>query len=151
MINLALDSSVLVKWFKAGEEFEREALRLREGILSSAVEVQTCELALLEVCRGLVKAGYPVHKIDEAYLALKEMSEFGFLTLVPVSALKDKAKELLVKLNLYVADAMNLAVAVTGHLNLLTEDKHLFKQEVKDLFHEEGLKIIRLKDISSVL
>lgn len=144
---LALDSSIVVKWFKKGEEFEREALKLKEEVLSSDVSISACELMHLEVCRGLVKAGYSEQKVDEAYLALKEMSDFGFLRLVPVKDLKDKAKELIVKLNLYVADAVSLAVAFTSHVNLVTEDRHLLKQEVKDSLEKEGLKTIRLKEL----
>jgi len=144
---LALDSSVVVKWFKKGEEFELEALKLREEVLSSAVNVYACELMHLEVCRGLLKAGYPEQKIDEAYKALREMSDFGFIKLVPVTTLKDKAKELLVKLNLYVANAISLAVAFTHNLDLVTEDKHLMKREVKDSLEKEGLKTIRLEEL----
>jgi len=144
---LALDSSIVVKWFKKGEEFEREALRLKEEVLSSAVNMQACELMHLEICRGLVKAGYPEQKVDEAYLALKEMSDFGFLMLVPVTDLKDKAKELILKLNLYMADAISLAVAFISHVDLVTEDRHLLKQEVKVFLEKEGLKTIRLKEL----
>ncbi|NWG09037.1 MAG: type II toxin-antitoxin system VapC family toxin [Nitrososphaerales archaeon] len=144
---LALDSSVLVKWFKKGEEFELEALRLRDEVLSSAVSVFACELMHLEVCRGLSKAGYSEQKIDEAYVALREMSDFGFIRLVPVTDLKDKAKELIVKLNLYVADAISLAVAFTSHMDLLTEDRHLLKREVKESLKKEGLKTIRLEEL----
>jgi len=32
-IKIAVDSSVIVKWFKKGEEFEREALVLKDEVL----------------------------------------------------------------------------------------------------------------------
>jgi hypothetical protein len=40
---LALGSSVVVKWFRKGEEFEKEALRLRHEALSSTVAVWVSE------------------------------------------------------------------------------------------------------------
>jgi len=39
-----IDSSVIVKWFKKGEEFEEEALRLRDDVLSTIINLTICEL-----------------------------------------------------------------------------------------------------------
>jgi len=144
--SLTLDSSVVVKWFKKGEPFEEEALRLRQGVLSSSVSVSASELMPLEVCRALVKVGYPSEKVGEAYAALREMSELGFLRSIPTAASRDKAKDLIVELNLYVADALSLASAVLSSSNLLTEDRHLLKKEVKRFMEKNGLKTIRLKE-----
>jgi len=83
--SLALDSSIVVKWFKKGEEFEEEALRLRRLVLSSNVSVSTSELISLEVCRALAKVGYSREKVGEAYATLGEMSELGFLSSIPSS------------------------------------------------------------------
>jgi len=144
---LALDSSVLVKWFKRGEEFEKEALKLRRDVLSSAINVLVSEVAELEVCRALVKAGYASDKVDEAHAILKEMSELGFLKTFPVAVMREEAKDLIAKLNLYVADAISLATAIVNSSDLLTEDMHLLKLEVKEFMKDRGLKVIRLKEL----
>jgi len=144
---LVIDASVLVKWFKKGEAFEEEALKLRRDVLSSKVAVMMSELTFLEVCRALVKVGYPPEKVEEAYATLREMSELGFLKPVPVSTLIDKAKDLILEVNLYVADALTLAAALTTSSDLLTEDRHLTKPEVKENMRKEGLKVVSLKEM----
>ena len=143
---LILDSSVVVKWFKKGEEFEREALRLRQSVLSSTVSVLASELMHLEVCRALVKVEYPPEKVGEAYATLVEMDELGFLKSVSTAVLKDKAKDLIVELNLYVSDALSLATALVNSSDLITEDRHLLKKEVKGMMEKKGLKITCLKE-----
>ncbi|MFQ5711886.1 MAG: type II toxin-antitoxin system VapC family toxin [Candidatus Geothermarchaeales archaeon] len=144
---LTLDASIVVKWFKKGEEFEDEALKLRGEILSSTTSALACELMPLEVCRALVRVGYTSQKVEEAYAALSEMSNLDFLKMVAVTALKDRAKELIIALNLYVADAASLATALDNAADLLTEDKHLLKQELEEFMEKEGLKIIRLNEL----
>lgn len=148
-MSLVVDSSVLVKWFKKGEEFEDEALKLRQGSLSSTVSATVSELLPLEVCRALVKAGYPRQKVDESYATVSEMIKFGFLKVAPLTAVRDEAKGLIFGLNLYVADAISLATALVNSADLLTEDRHLLKQKVKELVKGRGLRILRLRDIYS--
>jgi predicted nucleic acid-binding protein len=143
---VVLDSSVVVKGFKKGEEFEGEALKLRHAVLSSTLTALASELIPLEVCRALVKVGYASEKVVEAYAALNEMDELGFLKSVSTSVVRHEAKDLIVKLNLYVADALSLATAVVNSSDLLTEDRHLLKEEVKKVMEKKGLKIIRLKE-----
>jgi len=142
----ALDASVVAKWFKRGEEFEEEALRLRRDVLASTVNASVSELVPLEVCRALVKVGYPTAKVEEAYATLSEMGAFGFLKPIPTAALRDQARNLIVGLGLYVADALSLAAAVVDSSDLLTEDQHLLRQEVKELMEKQGLKVLRLKE-----
>ncbi|MEM2122147.1 MAG: PIN domain-containing protein [Candidatus Bathyarchaeia archaeon] len=147
---ITLDSSIVAKWFKKGEEFEEEALRLRRDVLSSRVNASASELLPLEVCRALVKAGYPPEKAHEAYATLSEMGELGFLELVPTAMLRDAANDAMVELSLYVADALTLASAIMNSSDLLTEDRHLLKREVKQFMEKRGLKVIRLKGIYGV-
>jgi predicted nucleic acid-binding protein len=141
-----IDSSVIVKWFKKGEEFEEEALRLRDDVLSTIINLTICELTPLEVCRALIKAGYSPEKVNEAYRILIEMIELGFLKIILIEKIRDLAKDLIIMLNLYVIDALILATAITNSLNLLTEDTHLLKREVKEFMKKRELKIINLKD-----
>jgi len=69
---------VIVKWFKKGEEFEEEALRLKDDVLSTTINLTICELTPLEVCRALIKAGYSLEKVNESYRILIEMIELSF-------------------------------------------------------------------------
>lgn len=145
-LKICIDSSIIVKWFKKGEEHEREALKLRDETLSSTVNPIICEWAYLEVVRALVKAGYTKAKIIQAYKILKEMAELGFINTVPVHNLLEKAKDLEMELNLYASDAVNLATAVLNKKNMLTEDKHLLQENVRNYMEKLGLKVTRLKE-----
>lgn len=146
---IVANSSIIVKWFRKGEEFEEEALKFRDDAFSSTIEVTICELMPLEVCRALIKAGYSSKKVNEAYHTLFEMNELGFLKPISIEKLRDLAKELIIILNFYVIDALMLATAISNSLNLLTEDAHLLKNEVKEFMEKKGLKIINLKDFYS--
>ncbi|MEM1658991.1 MAG: type II toxin-antitoxin system VapC family toxin [Candidatus Jordarchaeales archaeon] len=143
---ICVDSSVVVKWFKAGEEHEREALKLRDETLSSRVTPVISEWTYLEVVRALVKARYNEAKIVQAYSLLREMESLGFIEVAPLSKLLDKAKDLEISLNLYASDAVNLAVAVLYSEDMLTEDRHLLKDEVKNYMRSLGLKVVTLRE-----
>ena len=143
---IALDASVVVKWFRKGEEFEREALSLRDEILGSRVRAVTSEWLLLEVVRGLVKAKYPREKIEEAYSVLKEMTSIGFIEAMPVGEALDKAKDVEVDLSLYASDAIHLATAIINRATLISEDRHLLSKSVTSYARRQGIKIVRLRD-----
>jgi len=142
----ALDASVVVKWFKKGEDLEQEALSLRDKILESKVDAVSSEWLLLEVVRALVKVNYPRGKIEEAYSTLKEITSLGFIKAVPVGKVLDKAKEIEVALSLFASDAVYLATAIINHATLISEDKHLLNRNVVNYAQREGIKIISLKE-----
>ena len=148
-IKICVDSSVVVKWFKKGGEYEGEALRLRDEVLSSRVSVTICEWVYLEVVRALVKAEYPKAKVVRAYEILKEMADLGFINTVPLHDILEKARDLEIELNLYSSDAVNLATAVLSSQNMLTEDKHLLRENVRNYLKKLSLKIVRLKEFYS--
>ncbi|KPV65449.1 MAG: hypothetical protein AOA65_0148 [Candidatus Bathyarchaeota archaeon BA1] len=85
-IRVGVDSSVIIKWFKKGEEYEPEALRLRDDVLSMHIKPIMSEWVYLEVVRGLVRAGYPKDTVVQAYHTLKDMAEMGFIEITPVSS-----------------------------------------------------------------
>ena len=143
---IAADSSIIVKWFKKGEEFEEEALRLRDDVLLGAIELVISEWVYLEVIRGLVKANFPKSRVAEAYSILKEMARLGFMEVVPVSRVLDKAVELEVQLKLYASDAVNLATALLYSVDLLSEDRHLLRDSVRNFMKRLGLRVLQLKD-----
>ncbi len=144
---IVVDSSVIIKWFKRGEEFEEEALRFRDDVLSETIRPIISEWVYLEVVRGLIKAGFPRGKVIQAYNTLKEMSDLVFIEVLPVSSLLDEAKNLEIELKLYASDAVNLAPAITLSLNMLSEDKHLHRKSVREFVEKRGLRIYRLKDL----
>ena len=145
-IKIAVDSSVIVKWFKKGEEFEREALVLKDEVLSGTITLIMSEWVFLEVVRGLTKAGYPKDKVIQAYDILKEMVYLGFIEVVPVTTLLEKAKELVVELNLYASDAVNLASALMKKVDVISEDKHLLRNSVKNYAKKFGVRIYSLRE-----
>ncbi len=101
----------------------------------------------LEVCRGLVKAGFPAEKVGEAYGAIEEMNGLGFIEPTPVGKLRERAKDLILGLNLYVADALSLACALVREADLITEDRHLLRQSVKGTMRTKGLKVMTLNEL----
>ena len=76
-MRVTADSSVIVKWFKKGEEFEKEALKLRDDVLSGVIGLIMSEWVYLEVIRALVKAGFQEAKVVEAYSTLRGYGRSG--------------------------------------------------------------------------
>ncbi len=146
---VAVDSSVLVKWFKKGEEFEREALRLKDDVLAGTVIIVISEWVYLEIVRGLLKANFPKNKIIQAYDLLRDMTKLGFIEAIQISDLLDEAKELEIELNLYASDAVNLAPAIIYSIDMITEDKHLLRKSVKEFARKHGVDILTLKEYYS--
>ena len=89
----------------------------------------------------------PEDKINQAYSTLRDMVELGFIEVVLISDLLEKAKEVEIKLNLYASDAANLSSSLVSSTNMLSEDKHLLRKSVKDFMEKVGLKVLRLKDL----
>ena len=145
-LRIAVDSSVIVKWFKKGEEFEEEALKFRDDVFSGSINAVISEWVYLEVVRGLVKIGLQENMIDRAYDTLKEAAYLGFIEVIPVSNLLDEAKKLEIRLRLYASDAVNLATALKNSINMLSEDRHLHRKSVGDYLVKRGLRVFRLKD-----
>lgn len=143
---LALDASVVVKWFKRGEEREAEAMSLRDGVLGSRVSAVTSEWLFLETVRALVKVGYPHDKIKEVYSTLRELTSLGFIEAVPVGAALDKAVEIEAALSLYASDSVYLATAIIRGAKLVTEDRHLLRDDVVDYAKREGIEILSLAE-----
>lgn len=141
-----LDASIVVKWFKKGEELEQEALSLRDKILRSKIYTITSEWLLLEVVRALIKVNYPRNKIEEAYSMLKEITSLGFIEAIPVRKALDKAKDVEIDLSLFASDAIYLATAIINHATLISEDKHLLNKNVMNYAQKEGVKIISLRE-----
>ncbi len=142
-----LDSSVLVKWFKRGEEREEEALRLRDDVLDQRFRALVPELGPLEVCRGLVKAGLPREKVLRAHATLEEMERLGLLEVVPAGEARREVPALLCELGLFVSDALVLASSLIRRADLITEDSHLLAGRVRRFAGERGVRVLGLAEL----
>lgn len=145
---LALDASVVVKWFKEGEEHGEEALALRDRILELKVSAVSSECLLLEVTRAMVRAGFPGEKVEGAYSALREMASLGFMELVGVGEVLDGAREAIVELSLYASDAVYLATAVHAGASLVAEDRHLLGSAVREYAGRAGVGVFSLGEMT---
>ena len=144
---IALDASVAVKWFREGEEFEKEALKLLEDIKSLELTCAANEWLILETVRALVKAGYSKDKIDDAYESLTELMSVNAIRKVSVGDVISHAKSIEYELKPYAADAVHLATAVhSASKALIREDRHLLQKKVKDYANARNLKILSIKE-----
>ena len=145
-MRIAADSCVIVKWFKGGEGSQEEALRLRDDVLSGSLSLIVSEWVYLEVIRGLSKVSYPRDKVSKAGKVLMEMADLGFLDVVPISSVLEESMNLIMDLNLYASDAVTLASALIKRVDLLSEDRHLLKDRVREAASERGIRILSLKE-----
>jgi len=148
---IAVDASILVKWFKKGETHEQQALKVREDIFTTKLHAMAPEWLFLEIVRAFVKIGYPKSKIEEAYASLKEAASLDFIEVVPMTGFLDKAKEVKIELKLFASDAAYLATAIAYHIDLLTEDKHLLSKRVSTYAEKEGIRILALETMEKGL
>ncbi len=102
---IALDASVVVKFFKEGEEWEEEAKKLYGMIENFVTPFFANEWLLLEVVRALVKTKYPQEKIETAFEVLNELFSLHAIQRVPVSFVIPLAKKLECDLTLCAADS----------------------------------------------
>jgi len=142
---IAIDASIVVKWFKKGETHEQQALKVRDEIFTTKVHAIAPEWLLLEVTRALVKIGYPKNKIEEAYASLREAASLDLIEVVPMNRFLDKAKEAEIELKLFASDSTYLATAIVEKTDLLTEDRHLLNRRVLAHAEKEGIRIFALE------
>ena len=144
---LVLDASVVVKWFKEGEDHEGQALALRDRILELKVSAVSSEWLLLEVVRAMVRAEFPGEKVEGAYSALREMVSLGFMELVHVGEVLDGAKNVMMNLSLYASDAVYLATAIHAGTSLVAADRHLLRNAVRVYAGSKGVRVLSLEEI----
>lgn len=143
-----IDSSVVVKWFKTGEESEKEAQRLYQKITDMEINAVANEWILLETTRGLVKVGYPKKKIDDAFDILSELFTIGAIKQIRVAPIISLAKNLEIGYKLYAADALHLATAIITNSKILwTDDDHLHKRGIREYAKGYGVNILRLSEL----
>ena len=140
-----IDASVIVKWFKKDEPYNKEANRIFKRLKDFEADFVGNEWLLLEVTRGLVKAKIKEETVKEAYNILGDLFSLGAIKRIPVTPTLDLAKSIEIELNLYAADSVHLATAIITNSEILwSEDEHLNKKKVKDYASRYGLEIKKL-------
>jgi len=149
-MSFSMDASVIVKWFKKGEEKEDYALKLKNLILSRRIVPIVNEYVFLEIIRALKKAGYPDKKIINTKSFLVDLETLGYIKIVRVHEVRDLAMDLIRILNLYASDSLVLATALSKNIDLITEDRHILKKKVIEYAHERGIRILTLDELRTV-
>ena len=149
---VCLDSSVLVKWFKAEEE-STEALELRRWAEDARIKLIISVIVLTESARALKKVGC---NNDEIYEILDLFDTFISLCgveVVPVDWLIIKsAQSLVIEHNLYSADAIHAATAVLTESDYFVSiDEHHFKESLKSHLLKKNVRSLRLQEAEKIL
>jgi predicted nucleic acid-binding protein len=156
---IAMDSSVVVKWFKSGEPNEKESRDLRQRIERQEVRAVVNEILALEVVRGLKKAqthqpalGILDSDVEDAWLILESMIQTGILEQRRVDHLRNLAKDFVAAYYLGVADALHLATAIdTKARYFVSEDQDLLKSAVVNSVRGLGVEVVNLPSLIAAL
>jgi len=156
---IAMDTSVAVKWFKPGERYEAEALDLGGRIDRSEVEAIANEIISLEIVRGLLQAqtrephlGITDMQIENAFVRMETLLSVGNILECTVREVKTLAKDMEVKLGLFMADALHLATAVYMRVEyFVVDDHHFLSPDVVNYAVGFGVKIVNLPDLIAAL
>lgn len=120
---VVLDSSVLLKWFRQGEELADRALALRAAFLAGELEVVLPWLAAYEVANVLrFKRDLTSSQVQDAVQALLDMD---LSWVAPTPALMRRAVALACEADLTVYDATFVALAEGLEATFITADERL--------------------------
>lgn len=126
-----LDATALVSFYKKDEKYSKEIDLLFEGTLGKEVLISS-EWSQLEFIRGLMKAKVSLKTIRE------DLDDISLsVVFIPIkSAWISKAKELILRLNLYAADSHHLAAAILEKADVMVtcDEKHLLTSKVRREF-----------------
>ncbi len=149
---ICLDSSVLVKWFKAEEE-STEALRLRRWAEEARIKLVISTIVLTESARALKKIGCNNDEIYEALDLFDTFISLGGVEVVPVDWLIIKsAQSLVIEHNLHSADAIHAATAVLTESNFfVSTDEHHFKECLMSHLLKKNVRLLRLCEAEKIL
>ncbi|HEY9205972.1 MAG TPA: type II toxin-antitoxin system VapC family toxin [Candidatus Methanoperedens sp.] len=144
-----IDASIIVKWFHKGEVLDAESHILLGQIIELEHDFVVNEWALLEVVRAMVKAGYTKQKVNDAFDEIFEMMNIGAIRKIPVSDVLHLAKSIELNYSLYAADAVHIATAIHTNASILwTEDHHMQKESLKELFRNHSIEVKSLERLT---
>jgi len=143
-----IDASIVVKWFKEGEEYQDEALKLRDRIINFETTFVMSHYGVLELVRALVKVRFPRDTIEDAFQSLNDLYDIGVLKGVRVEEILYLAKDIEIEVNLYVSDAVHLASAIHSDCDILwSVDDHHLKDKTKDFLRKYGIEVKHLSEV----
>jgi len=135
-----LDSSVLIKWFRAAEPLRDKALDLRQRYLDGRLSLVILDLSLYEIANALRHK--PDLTPDEVALAVESLCDLG-MRVAPVNrGLLLRAVRLAHAGGMTVYDAAFVSAALEEGIPLVTADDRLYNQ-ARPLGH-----VVALADVS---
>jgi predicted nucleic acid-binding protein len=148
-----------MKWFKDGERFEAEARDLRQRIERREIVAVTNQILSLEIVRGLKNAqvrqphlGITDVFIDQTFAHLEGMFQTSLLLDCSVAEVKTHAKDIIIALGLFMADALHLATAVYMRVRyFVVDDHHFLTPDVLNDAAGFGVQVINLPDLIAAL
>ena len=124
-----IDASVVYKWF-VGENYQKEALILREAIFESRSDYAIPDLLIYELSNALrYNTNYSGKDIKKAIHSLYDM---GITIVAPLPTIHDGAVDIALNKKLTIYDAYYIALAKKMDYFFITADKKLYNK-IKDL------------------
>ena len=124
-----IDASVMARWFLVGEEFEEQALKIRNDYAGGLIELYAPDLIIYEVLNSIWKA--VVRKLMDRDDAMKCI-EVLFKLLPEICRLDEhdmgRALSIAVREKLTVYDALYVVVAMKTNSSLVTADRELYEK-----------------------
>jgi len=126
-----LDATVLVSFYKKDEKYSKEIDTIFERTLGKDILISS-EWSQLEFIRGLMKTKVSVETIRE------DLDDISLSVIfIPIkSAWISRARELILRLNLYATDSHHLAAAILEKADVMItcDEKHLLRPKVRKEF-----------------
>ena len=143
-----LDTSVVVKWFREGEDHRDESLELRERIINFDCEFVMSFYGIMELVRALVKNKYQKDIIEDSFQSMMDMYKIDALKSVGIEEVLYRAKDIAIALNLYAGDALHLASAIQYGCKIFwSEDKHHLKVSTREFMKRYNVEIKSLAQV----
>lgn len=124
MEEVVVDASVVVKWF-VEEEFEKEALMLRDAYVERAIRLSSPALMPLEVMNSLEAANNNEQFLTEA---TKSLTQYGIRLFLPIGPYLSDTIKLSARNSVSTYDASYVALAERLGCLLYTADTELIKR-----------------------
>jgi len=128
-VKYTIDASVMARWFLVGEEFEEQALKIRNDYAGGLIELYAPDLIIYEVLNSIWKA--VVRKLMDRDDAMKCI-EVLFKLLPEICRLDEhdmgRALSIAVREKLTVYDALYVVVAMKTNSSLVTADRELYEK-----------------------
>ena len=126
-----LDATVLVSFYKKDEKYSKEIDTIFERTLGKDILISS-EWSQLEFIRGLMKTKVSVETIRE------DLDDISLSVIfIPIkSAWISRARELILRLNLYATDSHHLAAAILEKADVMItcDENHLLRLKVRKEF-----------------